>query len=70
MFDRHAGGEAAVLVHLDFANGDYAEDVAELKELVRSAGLTVLELITGSRKVPDPKYYLGEGKAEELKAAV
>ena len=70
MFDRHAGGEAAVLVHLDFANGDYAEDVAELTELVRSAGLTVLQLITGSRKVPDPKYYLGQGKAEELQAAV
>ncbi len=70
MFDRHAGGEAAVLVHLDFANGDYAEDVAELIELVESAGLTVLQLITGSRKVPDPKYYLGQGKAEELQAAV
>lgn len=70
MFDRHAGGEAAILVHLDFSSGDQAEDVAELQELVRSAGLSVLQLVTGSRKQPDPRYFLGEGKAEELRAAV
>ncbi len=70
MFDRHAGGEAAVLVHLDFQQGHYAEDVEELIELVESAGLTVLQLITGSRKQPDPKLFMGSGKAEELKVAV
>lgn len=70
MFDRHAGGEAAVLVHLDFKNRDIAEDVAELQELVRSAGLTVLSVVTGSRKDPDPRLFLGTGKAEEVKAAV
>ncbi len=70
MFDRHAGGEAAVLVHLDFKNRDIAEDVAELQELVRSAGLTVMSVITGSRKDPDPRLFLGTGKADEVKAAV
>ena len=70
MFDRHAGGEAAILVHLDFSSGNQAEDVAELQELVKTAGLTVKHLVTGSRKLPDPRYFLGTGKAEELRLAV
>jgi GTP-binding protein HflX len=38
--------------------------------LVSSAGVNTLQVITGSRQAPHPKYYVGEGKAEEIAQAV
>ena len=39
MFERHQGGDRAVLVQLDFGQGSLAADLAELKELAnRPAG--------------------------------
>ena len=66
MFDRPDSGERAVLVHLTFRSGQ--EDLLELKELAKSAGTDPVYVITGSRKRPDPKYFVG--KLDELKAAV
>ena len=68
MFDRPDSGERAVLVHLTFRAGQ--EDLLELKELAKSAGTDPVFVVTGSRKRPDPKYFVGKGKLEELKAAV
>ncbi|NOS87250.1 MAG: GTPase HflX [Methylococcaceae bacterium] len=68
MFDRPDSGERAVLVHLSFHHGQ--EDLLELKELAKSAGTDPVYVVTGSRKRPDPKYYVGTGKLEELKEAV
>jgi GTP-binding protein HflX len=68
LFDRPESGERAVLVHLTFRSGQ--EDLLELKELAKSAGTDPVFVITGSRKRPDPKYFVGKGKLEELKAAV
>ncbi|NVK21254.1 MAG: GTPase HflX [Kangiellaceae bacterium] len=73
MFDRHEGGEAAILVHIDFqqhANQDsHQEDLQEFVELVRSAGLQVMDIITAKRSSPDPKYFIGSGKIDEIKSA-
>ncbi len=68
MFDRPDSGERAILVHLTFRSGQ--EDLLELKELAKSAGTDPVFVVTGARKRPDPKYYVGKGKLEELKAAV
>ena len=68
MFDRPESGERAVLVHLTFRSGQ--EDLLELKELAKSAGTDPVFVITGSRKRPDPKYFVGKGKLDELKSAV
>ncbi|MGZ8190777.1 MAG: ribosome rescue GTPase HflX [Methylococcaceae bacterium] len=68
MFDRPDSGERAVLVHLTFHSGQ--EDLFELKELAKSAGTDPVFVVTGSRKRPDPKYFVGTGKLEELKAIV
>lgn len=68
MFDRPDSGERAVLVHLSFHSGD--EDLLELKELAKSAGTDPVHVVTGSRQRPDPKYFVGTGKLEELKSAV
>ena len=39
---------------------------AELRELCRTAGLQVVDVITQRRPEPDPKFLLGRGKLEEV----
>lgn len=69
-FERPRGGERAVLVHVDFNSSDAREDVEEFQELVRSAGAQSVALVTCARKSPDPKFFIGSGKAEEVRARV
>lgn len=45
-------------------------DFEEFRELVRSADVTELDFITGRRDRPDFRYFLGSGKAEEVRDAV
>ena len=68
MFDRPDSGERAILVHLSLPT--HQEDLLELKELAKSAGTQTVHIVSGSRKSPDAKYFIGLGKLEELKAAV
>ncbi len=78
LFDKLSQGETlierAILVQIDFGRrankSQYMQDEHEFKELVRSAGARDSTLIMGSRKSPDPKFFVGSGKAEEIKAAV
>jgi GTP-binding protein HflX len=70
LIDRPTGGERAVLVHVDFPTGGMQEDLAELDQLARTAGANPLATITGFRHAPDPKYFVGTGKAEEIRACV
>ena len=46
------------------------EDLREFESLVSSAGVEAMQVITGSRKAPHPKYFVGEGKAVEIADAV
>lgn len=68
MFERPQAGERAILVHLTLQAGQ--EDLTELQELAKSAGADPVHLVTGSRQRPDPKYFVGAGKVEELKQAI
>ncbi|EKO3510811.1 GTPase HflX [Vibrio fluvialis] len=70
MFDRYEAGERAVLVHINFTQEGEWEDLRECEMLVSSAGVSTLQVITGSRQTPHPKYYVGEGKAQEIAQAV
>ena len=70
MFDRYEAGEQAVLVHIYFSQDRDMEDLQEFETLVSSAGVEALHVITGSRKAPHPKYFVGEGKAVEIAEAV
>ena len=70
MFDRYETGEQAVLVHIYFSQDKDTEDLNEFESLVSSAGVEALQVVTGSRKAPHPKYFVGEGKAEEIADAV
>ena len=70
MFARYEAGEQAVLVHIYFSQDKDTEDLSEFESLVSSAGVEALQVVTGSRKAPHPKYFVGEGKAEEIADAV
>ena len=70
MFERPHGGERAVLVHLTIQTDALREDPDEFVELVRSAGADPLTVITGSRYTPNPRFFVGSGKAEEIADAV
>ena len=70
MADRYDTGEQAILVHIFFSQDKDMEDLQEFESLVSSAGVEALHVITGSRKAPHPKYYVGAGKAEEIAEAV
>ncbi|WP_086981617.1 ribosome rescue GTPase HflX [Vibrio aphrogenes] len=66
MFDRYESGEQAVLVHVNFTQEGEWEDLSEFEMLVSSAGVTSLQVVTGSRQSPHTKYYVGTGKAQEI----
>jgi GTP-binding protein HflX len=66
LFDRYEAGEKAVLVHIIFSDENKKEDLDELKLLVSSAGVNTLETITGPRKSPHARYFVGTGKAQEI----
>jgi GTP-binding protein HflX len=46
------------------------DGLAELKELLRTAGVAVAGELVQRRRRPDPNDYLGKGKIEELKHAI
>ncbi|HEY9731341.1 MAG TPA: GTPase HflX [Drouetiella sp.] len=63
------GEERAVLVGLitDGENSWQVEDdLDELAQLARTAGATICERLTQTRPQPDPRYFLGSGKVQEL----
>ncbi len=70
MFERPRGGERAILVHLALDGVEDDRDFAEFQELAASAGAETFALITGRRSAPDPRLFVGSGKAEEIREAV
>jgi len=70
LFERPQGGERAVLVHLNLHTGFDDESLEEFKELAVSSGAEPVAVVTGSRAVPHPRYFVGTGKAEEIRETV
>jgi GTP-binding protein HflX len=69
-FERHAGGERAVLVHLDVRDERQDEDLEEFRLLASSASVSEVGLVTGNRQRPDPRFFAGTGKVDEIKSLV
>ncbi|CAN5302070.1 GTPase HflX [soil metagenome] len=70
MLEQPASGEQAVLVHLGVGRALREEDRLEFEDLARSAGARPLVTITGSRRAPDARLFVGSGKAEEIRTQV
>lgn len=69
-FERHQGGEQAVLVHPELISDQDREDPREFKELVSSAGANPVAFLTTPKQQPNPKYLIGTGKLEEIRQQV
>lgn len=65
-FERHEGGERAVILHVETDRDINREDQLEFHELCASAGAEVLDELVVKRHTPEPRLYIGKGKAEEL----
>jgi GTP-binding protein HflX len=69
LLDRPAAAadpQAAVIVCLDFGDDHYEESVEEVVRLVQSAGVRRYTVLKGKRSKPDPRFYAGSGKVEEI----
>ncbi|WOD12249.1 ribosome rescue GTPase HflX [Halopseudomonas laoshanensis] len=69
-FERHEGGERAILVHLEGQDERTREDPQEFVELANSAGADIAAFLTVNRHRPSPRFLIGAGKVEELQASV
>jgi GTP-binding protein HflX len=70
LFERPKGGEKAILVQLKLPDLDAAVALSEFEELALSADAIIVGKVTGSRAVPDSKFFIGAGKAEEVRQLV
>ena len=68
LFERYSGGERVVLVQLVIDDGETPEDPREFEELVKSAGGEPVAFVTGHRRSPSAKYFVGQGKLDEILA--
>lgn len=70
MFERPQSGERAVLVHASPNGLPEESEREEFAELATSAGAIVAAELVTSRKRPDPRYFIGKGKLDELKTLI
>ena len=64
-FEQHQGGERAILVSVAVQLLDDL-DAEEFRLLAQSAGAEILEHISVQRNKPDPKFFIGSGKVDEI----
>ncbi|HEY1892406.1 MAG TPA: ribosome rescue GTPase HflX [Steroidobacteraceae bacterium] len=69
MFERPRSGERALLVRIGLGAQIDPEDLEEFTQLAVSAGAQPIATVTGRRQRPDPRFFVGSGKAEELRQA-
>ncbi len=67
MFDRPRTGERAVLVRLGLGVHVDPEDLQEFAQLALSAGAQPVATVTGRRERPDSRFFMGSGKADEVR---
>ena len=57
------------MVHLDL-DGDPRDNLDEFQALAESAGAETVDTVRHRRHSPDPRYFLGRGKVEEIAARI
>ena len=61
------GTDRALVVHVAVGRGVQSETrIGEVRELCRTAGVKVLDVMTQRRPVVDPKFLVGRGKLDEI----
>jgi GTP-binding protein HflX len=67
VFERPRSGERAVLVRLGLGAQVDPEDLQEFRQLALSAGAEPVATVVGRRERPDPRFFMGSGKADEVR---
>jgi GTP-binding protein HflX len=70
LFDRPGSGEKAILVCVGLGQAPEPDRIEEFTALARSAGAQVLEVLVATRKSPEPRFFVGTGKVDEIKARI
>ena len=70
MFERPRSGERALLVRIGLGHAPEQDELNEFEALAQSAGAEVLAIVTGTRRTPDSRLFIGSGKAEEIRSLV
>ncbi len=70
MLDRPRSGECALLLHIGLNRPCFDDETQEFRALAESAGARVVGEIQARRDRPDPKYFVGSGKVDEIAARV
>ncbi len=66
MFERPPTGECAVLVHIGIGGAVDEDQLSEFRHLATSAGADPVAFLTSTRQYPDPRYFAGSGKVDEI----
>jgi GTP-binding protein HflX len=69
LIDRLDRGNRAVILHPVFS-GTGPEALDEFVELARSAGVEIAAVLSAPRDKPDARFYVGQGKVDEVREAV
>ena len=70
MFERPSSGERTVLIHASTGGAPDTNECEEFLELATSAGAVIVGEMICARRSPDPRYFIGKGKLQELKDIV
>ncbi len=70
MFERPQSGERAILVHVGPDGAPDESDTEEFRELARSAGADIVDEISSARRRPDPRYFIGKGKLDDVAKSI
>jgi GTP-binding protein HflX len=67
LLERPESGERAVLVRIGLGTAPDSLELEEFDALARSAGAVPVATVTGTRRSPEPRFFIGSGKAGEVK---
>ncbi|HEY3517300.1 MAG TPA: GTPase HflX, partial [Gammaproteobacteria bacterium] len=68
MLDRPRSGERALLLHIGLSRPCFDDEIEEFRALAESAGARVVGEVHARRDRPDPKFFVGSGKVDEIAA--
>ena len=64
--ERCKGGERAILVQITLFQQTHPYALEEFQDLAKSDNLKILDIVLGKRSAPEPKFFVGTGKAKEI----
>lgn len=70
LFSNEKDVERAILVGVKVGNDKYFDNMAELESLAHTNHIEVVGKVSQNRDKPDPKYFVGEGKVDEIRELV